>query len=138
MKAVSLLLTMAVVLAAAVSAVVRAADRQESGGSPHGFQAKLEYCLTCHGLSGEGYRGYYPIPRLAGQQPKYVENQLRAFIERRRVNPVMFNVAHVLNSKTLAALSNSLQQLESSPYWRGPQRGPLLGQDHLRTRLARF
>jgi cytochrome c553 len=127
MKFVSLLLTMMVALAAALSAVVHAADRDESGGSPHGFQAKLEYCLTCHGLSGEGYRGYYPIPRLAGQQPKYVENQLRAFIERRRVNPVMFNVAHVLNPKTLAALSTHFSNLNPAPIGGAPRERLSLG-----------
>jgi cytochrome c553 len=57
-------------------------------------QAKLQYCKVCHGVSAQGFRGYYPIPRLAGQQPPYLENQLQAFIERRRTNNVMFNVAH--------------------------------------------
>src|SRR5215468_2108488 len=51
------------------------------------FEAKVQYCKTCHGLSGQGFRGAYPMPRLAGQQPEYLENQLRAFIERRRTNP---------------------------------------------------
>jgi hypothetical protein len=37
------------------------------------------------------------MPRLAGQQAKYLENQLRAFIECRQTNPVMFNVAHSLS-----------------------------------------
>ena len=32
------------------------------------LQAKLGYCKTCHGISGEGYRGSLPIPRLGGQQ----------------------------------------------------------------------
>ncbi len=31
-----------------------------------GLEAKLEYCKTCHGLSGQGYLGYFPMPRLAG------------------------------------------------------------------------
>ena len=48
------------------------------------FQAKFDYCKTCHGVSGQGYHGAFPIPRLAGQQPEYIENQLRAFIEHRR------------------------------------------------------
>ena len=48
------------------------------------LQAKIQYCSDCHGPSGQGYRGYYPMPRLAGQSPEYFENQLRAFIERRR------------------------------------------------------
>jgi len=38
-----------------------------------GLEAKLEYCKTCHGLSGQGYLGYFPMPRLAGQQPEYIE-----------------------------------------------------------------
>ena len=116
MKIVSLRLTMTALLALAFGATGRAADRDESGDPKNGFQAKLEYCKTCHGLSGEGYRGYFPMPRLAGQQPKYIENQLRAFIERRRVNPVMFNVAHVLTPSTLAALSAHFSRLNPAPF----------------------
>src|ERR1700730_19440560 len=54
------------------------------------LQAKIEYCKTCHGLSGQGFRGAFPMPRLAGQQIEYLENQLRAFIDRRRTNPTIF------------------------------------------------
>src|ERR1700694_5109298 len=62
------------------------AGHAEDRGAPArqgGLEAKLEYCKTCHGLSGQGYLGYFPMPRLAGQQPEYIEAQLRAFIERR-------------------------------------------------------
>jgi cytochrome c553 len=93
--------------------------------NPHGRQdveAKVEYCKTCHGLSGEGYYGYFPMPRLAGQQPRYMENQLRAFIERRRTNPVMFNVAHSLNPPMLAALADHFHALNPPPAGSGPQR----------------
>ena len=62
-----------------------------------GLQAKLGYCKDCHGPSAQGYHGYFPIPRLAGQQTEYLENQLRAFIEHRRTNNIMFNVAHALS-----------------------------------------
>lgn len=121
MKIVSLRLTMTALLALAFGATGRAADRDESSDPKNGFQAKLEYCKTCHGLSGEGYRGYFPMPRLAGQQPKYIENQLRAFIERRRVNPVMFNVAHVLTPSTLAALSAHFSRLNPAPFGGAPK-----------------
>ena len=87
----------AIVLALALVGMGHAEERAEGGAGRQGFQGKVEYCETCHGLSGEGYRGYYAMPRLAGQQPKYIENQLRAFIEHRRVNPIMFSVAHALN-----------------------------------------
>ena len=55
------------------------------------------------------------MPRLAGQQPEYLENQLQAFIERRRTNPVMFNVAHVLSPSMLTALSAHFRDLNPKP-----------------------
>src|ERR1700747_370372 len=91
------------------------------GFSPQEFQAKLAYCKTCHGLSGQGYRGANPMPRLAGQQPEYLENQLRAFIERRRMNPVMANVAHVLNASMLTGLAAHFKDLNPSPLGGAPK-----------------
>jgi cytochrome c553 len=86
-----------------------------------GLEAKLEYCKTCHGLSGQGYLGYFPMPRLAGQQPEYIEAQLRAFIERRRTNPIMFNVAHVLSPTMLTALANHFKNLNPKPFGGAPR-----------------
>ena len=99
----------------------------QGGDFRRGYQAKLEYCKICHGLSGEGYRGYYPMPRLAGQQPKYIENQLRAFSERRRVKSVMFNVAHVLSPATLAGLSEHFRNLNPEPIGGAPRDHLALG-----------
>jgi cytochrome c553 len=87
----------------------------------HELQAKTEYCKTCHGVSGQGFRGAFPMPRLAGQQPEYLENQLRAFIERRRTNPVMFNVAHVLSPPMVVALAGHFKELDSKPLGGGPK-----------------
>jgi cytochrome c553 len=86
-----------------------------------GLEAKLEYCKTCHGLSGQGYMGYFPMPRLAGQQPEYLEAQLRAFIERRRTNPIMFNVAHVLNPSMMAVLAAHFRDLNPRPFGGAPR-----------------
>ena len=84
----------------------RAAEKAAATSfSARDLQAKLEYCKTCHGLSGQGYRGSFPMPRLAGQQTEYFENQLRAFIEHRRENRFMFQVAHVLTPEMLVALA---------------------------------
>src|SRR3984893_6553996 len=84
-------------------------------------QAKIEYCKTCHGLSGQGFRGAFPMPRLAGQQTEYLENQLRAFIERRRTNPVMFNVAHVLSPSMVTALAEHFKDLDPKPLGGAPK-----------------
>ena len=95
---------------------------QERPASAKGaFEAKLEYCKTCHGLSGQGYLGYFPIPRLAGQQPDYIEAQLRAFIERRRSNPIMFNVAHVLSPTMISSLANHFHHLNPPPFGGAPR-----------------
>src|SRR5690349_7257715 len=56
------------------------------------IDAKLRYCEVCHGVSAQGFHGYYPIPRLAGQPTDYLKNKLQALVEHRRTNNIMFNV----------------------------------------------
>jgi cytochrome c553 len=128
MKVVSLRLALqTAVLAIVFSVAGRAEDSRTVTVSKQELQAKLEYCKTCHGLSGQGYRGYFPMPRLAGQQPTYLENQLRAFIERRRKNPVMFNVAHVLSPSMVAALAEHFRELNPNPIGGAPKEPLALG-----------
>ena len=86
-----------------------------------GLAGKIEYCKTCHGIAGQGYLGYYAMPRLAGQQEAYLENQLRAFIERRRTNPVMFNVAHALSPSLVSSLAAHFKGLNPPPFGGGPR-----------------
>ena len=97
----------------------RAEDK--STASRGSVQAKLSYCKDCHGASAQGYPGFFPIPRLAGQQPEYIENQLRAFIERRRTNPIMANVAHVLSPAMITALATSFHDLDPKPLGGAPK-----------------
>lgn len=100
-----------------------AAHAQEGAGtvSQGELKAKTDYCKTCHGVSGQGFRGSFPMPRLAGQQPEYLKNQLQAFIERRRTNPVMFNVAHVLSPPMLEGLSTYFKNLDPKPLGGAPR-----------------
>ena len=81
----------------------------------------MAYCEVCHGPNGQGFRGFYPIPRLAGQQPEYFENQLQAFIEHRRTNNIMFNVAHVLSPAMLTSLAANFKNLEPKPLGGAPK-----------------
>src|SRR6201984_2055148 len=104
-----------------VSAAVRAEDKGAAAVSKQELKAKTDYCKTCHGVSGQGFRGAFPMPRLAGQQPEYLKNQLQAFIERRRTNPVMFNVAHVLNASMLTGLAAHFKDLNPSPLGGAPK-----------------
>ena len=61
------------------------------------------------------------MPRLAGQQPGYIKNQLQAFIDRRRLNPVMGNVAHVLSPAMVDALATHFKDLDPPPYGGAPK-----------------
>lgn len=120
MKATGLrLILQTAVLAMAFSVSGHAQERMAPAKG--GLEGKLEYCKTCHGLSGQGYLGYFPMPRLAGQQPEYIEAQLRAFIERRRTNPIMFNVAHVLSPSMVTALATHFRHLNPAPFGGAPR-----------------
>lgn len=114
---------LAVAFAIAASATAQAEDKGKGKAdvSQAELKAKTDYCKTCHGVSGQGFRGSYPMPRLAGQQPEYIENQLQAFIDRRRNNPVMFNVAHVLTPPMLKALTEYFKDLNPKPLGGAPR-----------------
>jgi cytochrome c553 len=96
-----------------------AADRTARGG----VQGKIEYCKDCHGLSGQGYRGYFTMPRLAGQQPEYLENQLRNFAERSRDKDLIINMSgvHGLGPEMRAALAAHFKNLDPPPVGGGPR-----------------
>jgi cytochrome c553 len=112
---------LAAALTIATSMVVQAEDKGKPEFSKRELEAKIDYCKTCHGISGQGYRGAIPMPRLAGQQPQYIEDQLQAFIERRRTNPVMFNVAHVLSPSMLTSLATHFKNLDPKPLGGAPK-----------------
>ena len=94
-----------------------------------GIEAKFEYCTTCHGPSAQGFRGFYTMPRLAGQQPQYIENQLHAFLERRRLNPVMANVAHGIAPEMIPALAARMSALNPPPFGGAPSGDIALGKE---------
>jgi cytochrome c553 len=121
MRISSVLLALAIATIASAAAQAQDKARNKADVSPAELKAKIDYCKTCHGLSGQGFRGSYPMPRLAGQQPEYLESQLQAFIEHRRNNPVMFNVAHVLTPSMLKGLAEHFRDLNPKPLGGGPR-----------------
>ena len=116
-------------LALTVVCGVAAGARERMVPATGSLEAKLLYCKTCHGLQAQGYRGYLPMPRLAGQQPQYLENQLGAFIERRRTNPVMANVAHVLTPAMVSGLAAHFENLDPPPIGGAPRHSLAQGKE---------
>ena len=109
----------AMIFATSVSAIARAGDATAVPSNE--FQAKLQFCSTCHGPSGQGFQGAFPIPRLAGQQVEYIENQLLAFYEGRRTNKFMFNVSHHLDPAMRTALAKYFNGLNPKPFGNPPK-----------------
>jgi cytochrome c553 len=93
------------------------------------IDAKFEYCTTCHGPSAQGFRGFYTMPRLAGQQPLYIENQLHAFLEQRRLNAVMANVAHGITADMIPGLAERMHALNPPPFGGAPAADIALGRE---------
>ena len=113
-----------------VFAVVAAGGGAESAGADPTMslgrgnaEAKIEYCMDCHGPSGQGYRGFLTMPRLAGQTTEYLESQLRAFLEGRRDRNLFIRMAtvHGLNPATRAALAARFRHLNPPPFGGAPR-----------------
>jgi cbb3-type cytochrome c oxidase subunit III len=128
-KAGRLQLALSVAMLAAFLSAAASADHAIAAGvSPQEVKAKLDYCEVCHGVQAQGFVGYFPVPRLAGQQIEYIENQLKGFVDRKRANTaspektnVMFNVGHVLSPAMINALAESFYKLNPKPLGGAPK-----------------
>lgn len=120
------------VLQAALTAIFFAGAAQAEGTdasahsklppySKQALQNKIEYCLTYRGPNAEGARGAFPIPRLAGQQVKYLENQLRYFILHQRQNNIMSNAVHDMGSAETTAIATYFSGLDPKPLGGAPK-----------------
>jgi cytochrome c553 len=118
----------AAILAVSFSLALGVQSAAAAGVSPHDLKAKMDYCEVCHGLSGRGFVGFFLVPRLAGQQVEYIENELKGFIERKRTDTaapektnVMFNVGHVLTPAMITALAENFHKLNPKPVGGAPK-----------------
>jgi len=66
-------------------------------------------CFGCHGNNAQGMG---VTPRLAGQQPKYLVKQLRAFKNKTRKNPMMGSIAGGFSDDEIKALAEYMSSLK--------------------------
>ena len=73
-------------------------------------------CTWCHGAA---LQGYLVAPRLAGQHPRYIENQINSFREHTRDNPLskqyMWNAVAALQPDDARKLARYLASLGPKP-----------------------
>lgn len=94
----------------------RAADADLAGVGRYIFLKGNRYsgvpaCASCHGDKGHGTS---QLPRLAGQHPRYIEDQLKQFNKRERTNDnaVMHTVASRLTELEASAVAEYLTTLD--------------------------
>lgn len=128
-RAAGVRLALSLIVATVAFLATSRAKNSDTAVSKQSLEGKIRYCEDCHGLSAQGYRGFYPIPQLAGQQSEYLKNQLRAFLERSRPNPIMSNVAHVLKPAMIVAIATRFQHLNPNPIGGAPKRLVVAGRN---------
>lgn len=81
--------------------------------SPKSLEAKTAMCFGCHGIVG--YRGSFPevyrVPKIAGQNAKYIAAALNAYKSGDRKHPTMRGVAASLSDQDIADISNYYEHL---------------------------
>ena len=117
-------LTMQLCLSAMVFSVTCvAAGHDMTTPSVGDIPAKMAYCEDCHGPSGQGYAGFAPMPRIAGQTTQYLENQLKAFVDSRRdANAsIAMSSIHGPSESMRTALAEHFSKLDPEPIADGPK-----------------
>ena len=89
-------------------ALCSAATAQDTGNAPETVRRAIHVCNACH---GEGGRSTQPAhPSLAGQQPQYLQQQLRDFRSQSRseanLKAYMWGVSALLDDATIAGLAD--------------------------------
>lgn len=74
------------------------------GGNPDAGKAKSTTCAACHGTDGNGGADR-SVPKLAGQVPEYIVEQLAEFKAGKRKNPVMMGMAAPLTEQDMKDLA---------------------------------
>lgn len=99
---------------AALMLVVSSTARAEMGGDAKAGKARAIVCAACHGVDGNG--GANPAwPKLAGQVPEYLVNQLMHFKSGARKNPIMGGMAATLSEQDMKNVAAYFASQKSKP-----------------------
>jgi len=83
------------------------AQAQTVTGNAEAAKDKVSMCVGCHGIPGykTAYPVVYHVPKLAGQQPVYIVNALKAYKSGARSHPSMVGIAASLSAQDMADLA---------------------------------
>ena len=83
-----------------------AAQQAAAGSSKQGVNVAM--CIGCHGIPGykTAFPSVYHVPKIAGQQPAYLVNALKAYKSGERSHPSMRGIAASLSEEEMKALAD--------------------------------
>ncbi|HEU4350971.1 MAG TPA: cytochrome c [Burkholderiales bacterium] len=99
----------ATVFAAALACGAHAQDKQApTGAKSQGRDNALAMCIGCHGIPGykTAFPSVYHVPKIAGQQPGYIINALKAYKAGERSHPSMRGIAAGLSEEDMKQLAD--------------------------------
>lgn len=97
-------------IGAATPALVARGEALYRGGD---LENKITACTACHGATGQGIETA-AYPRLAGQHPEYIVQQLKAFKSGERandLNAIMRNISAKLSDDDMLAVASYINGL---------------------------
>ena len=77
------------------------------GDAKAAHDRKIAMCIGCHGIPGykTAFPDVYHVPKIAGQQPVYIVNALKAYKSGERSHPSMRGIAASLTEQDMADLA---------------------------------
>ncbi len=102
---------LAAVLAAGLMAAAHAQQKQDpkkqEAQKAHDPQDAIRMCIGCHGIPGykTAFPDVYHVPKIAGQQPAYIVNALKAYKSGERSHPSMRGIAASLTEEDMKSLA---------------------------------
>lgn len=96
-----------VALALTVSALSSMAMAQDIKGDANAGEKKIAMCIGCHGIVGyqASFPEVYKVPKISGQNEKYIAPVLNAYKKGERKHPTMRGIADSLSDQDIADIS---------------------------------
>jgi cytochrome c553 len=93
-----------VLIGVGVAFAAQAQDKQPG----QRFDNALALCIGCHGIPGykTAFPEVYHVPKIAGQQPGYLLNALKAYKSGERSHPSMRGIAATLTDEDMKKLAD--------------------------------
>ena len=99
--------TFPTIFALVVASVTSFASAQEVKGDAKAAESKIAMCIGCHGIVGykASFPEVYQVPKISGQNAKYIEAALHAYKKGDRRHPTMRAIADTLTEQDIADLA---------------------------------